>query len=657
MAIKLYHGLGVPAYTPDSWKGSWDDIAAALTKPLSVTVENNPLMGGKSPLEAIARAETSATNPYSVALLRLVSAPLLGNQTISETLTVVLACLEDSSAADISLKVHAWVTEGNSSTIRGTLVTNSIDATEWSNGLVRGESYAVAISNVNALDGDRLIIELGYSAANSSTTSHTGTIYYGSNDTYPDLVDGDTLTPAYRNPYIEISNDITFNIAAIRASQVVAEILEDASLSNKIRASQVVLEIAEVNVPPTRFSQVVIEVLTLATPVTTIIWNPLAVRCQATYYANLYDTSGHLLAVFDDFKPLTIEHKINSFSNCTFSIDGLDSRINLFGLDYILEIWRDIGDVKYIEFEGLHRSDQLQYTEGGHWIYTSYSRSFEDFLMRRCVLYRNLAKVLNPDGVTYHGFTLKQIPADDAMKEFVDENIGPGANNHVVGDSNTRLVNGAMSGFNVQADASLGPTYFANFSYLNLYEVLQTIAEATGVDFKVRRYSGNQFEFQTFYPQLGADKSSTLIFAPEYGNMTVPSYIKSRTEEVNVVAILGKGENTRRNCLTFERASTFDSPWNRRETTHDSRNDTGQGFIDTSTEVLNNLKAKEEFTFKVMQTDASAYGHDYVLGDVCTVKFGAITKLKKITGVTINVRDGKEEIDIEFSDYPTIPPI
>lgn len=664
---RLYIQEAAAGYTPTTFHGAWDASGSAITRAMALYPTPQEIMGeighSDTPLLKVAVSETSTNTSWDVCLLRLVSPPLAANITLDDPISLLLFFYESLAAADFYTHVHMWVTQGDSNLERGVLVTDYIGVTEWvTDTNARFVSIAPAITSVAAQAGDRIVIEFGYRATNASVTSYTGTVWYGSSD---GLLDGDTgLTNtsirhlgAFYNPYINVTDAIDFTITT-RITALQAEVAVQAPDNlGTTRLTQMSIEEIVTQLATVRMTQMAIEVLVVPPTVAPeILWNPLPVRCQATYWANLYDFNGNLIAVFDDFKPLTIEHRINGYSNCTFSIDGLDSRINLFKLDYILEVWRDIGDVRYIEFEGVHRSDQLQYTEGGHWIYTSYSRSFEDFLMRRCVLYRNLAKVLEADGVTWHGYTLKQTYADDVMKEFVNENLGPGANNHVVGDPNTRLVNGAMPNFNIEPNTSQGPIYFANFSYLNLYEVLQKIAEATGVDFRVRRFSGNQFEFITRYPMLGSDKSATLVFSPEYGNMTIPSWTLTRTEEVNVVAVLGQGENTYRHALTFESASTMDSPWNRRETTHDSSNDTGQGFIDTSTEVLNNLKAKEEFTFSVMQTDASAYGYDYVLGDVCTVKFGAITKQKKVTGIVINVSDGKEDIKVSFSDYPTVPP-
>lgn len=653
MSTRLYGHEQAPSYSPGAtYNGHWEDVGAALTKAIGPVKADSRFIYDSA---TITRAETSTDPEWEVCLWRGISAPLENNITIDGTVEFCGGFYESNAAADLRLALHVWVTQGDSSTARGQLLNMFIGNEPGVVDNTARSSGAQAVSSVDALAGDRIIVEFGYRATNSVATSYSGSLAVYSNENQGDVVDNAAYN-SLNSPWVEFSNNLTF-VSDVRITQFSIEVALQQTVDPPARLSQMLVEALVAPIPPTRLSHMIVEVMVLPPPpIVAPTWTPLPVRCQATYWANLYDWNGNLVAVFDDFKPLTIEHRINGYSNCTFSIDGQDSRISLFKLDYFLEVWRDIGDLKYIEFEGVHRSDQLQYTEGGHWIYTSYSRSFEDFLMRRCVMYRNLAKVLEADGVTWHGYTLKNIAADDAMKEFVNENLGPGANNHVVGDPNTRLVNGAMPNFNIEPNTSQGPTYFANFSYLNLYEVLQKIAEATGVDFKVRRFSGNQFEFITRYPMLGSDKSATLVFSPEYGNMTIPSWTLTRTEEVNVVAVLGQGENTYRHALTFERASTMDSPWNRRETTHDSSNDTGQGFIDTSTEVLNNLKAKEEFTFSVMQTDASAYGYDYVLGDVCTVKFGAITKQKKVTGIVINVSDGKEDIKVSFSDYPTVPP-
>lgn len=655
---KLYIQNAAAGYTPTSFKGAWDDTTVAVTRGLglnAVPVETLGAPAHSTYLPSIARAETSLNTAWDVCLLRLVTAPLKANITISGAITLALFYIESNAAANFFSHIHAWVTVGDSSTVRGTLVTDDIGGSEWPiQSAALFSADAPAISSVAAQAGDRVVIEFGYRATNAVATSYTGTVYYNSSD---HLADGSGVAPATSsrvlgtmyNATITFDDALTFE-APLRLTALQGEVAVQVTDNlGTTRFTQIAVEEAVTQLATTRLTQLAVELLIVPpVPITNIVFVPLAQRCQARYYANLYNTDGTLLAVFDDFKPTTIEHKINAFSNCTFSIDGLDDRINLFGLDYILEIWRDLGDYKYIEYEGFHRSDQLQYTEGGHWIYTSYSRGFEDLLVRRCLLYK-ADKYVNR-------YRLKQAPAETVLKEFVNENAGPAANNLYDHDTNPtgRVIAGAIPNFSIEADQARGPIYTANYIWRNLYEILREIAQGSGTDFAVTR-QGNQFLFRCFYPTRGADKSSTLIFSPEYGNMIMPSYTLSRTEEVNTVLVLGRGEGNARWTYTGKQASVSDSPWNQRETTHDSRNgENYQEYVDTAKEVLNNLKAKEAFEFKVVQTDASTYGLDYVLGDICTVKFGAISKLKKIVGVTINIRDGVEDIDIEFSDYPTI---
>lgn len=646
MSTRVYGHGEAPSYSPGAtYNGHWEDVVATITRAMGTAKVDSRIIYGPV---VITRAETSTSPVWEVCLWRGISAPLESNITIDGTVEFCGGFYESNAAADLRLALHVWVTQGDSSTARGQLLNMFIGNEPGAFDNKARSSGAQAVSSVAALAGDRIIVEFGYRATNSVATSYSGTLAVYGNENQGDVVDN-TAYNGLNSPWVEFSKDLTF-VSDVRITQFSLEVALQQTVDPPARLSQMLVEALVAPIPPTRLSHMIVEVMVLPPePVTAVTWNPLPQRCQAKYWANLYDWNGNLVAVFDDFKPITIEHKINAFSNCTFSIDGLDDRINLFKLDYFLEVWRDIGDYSYVEFDGFHRSDQLQYTEGGHWIYTSYARSYEDLLMRRCLLYKDNYE-------TTH--SLKQAAAETVLKEFVDENAGPGASNVYSYPDNEegRLVNGTIPHFNIEADQARGPIYTAHYTWRNLYEIAQEIAQGSSVDFAVVRRDKNQFEFKCYYPTRGTDKTNTLIFSPEYGNMSVPSYTKSRTEEVNLVAVLGTGEQKARRFIISQDAVTIaESPWNQRETTHDSRNsDDVQVYMDTGKEVLNNLKAKTAFTFDVMQTDASAYGYDYVLGDICTVKFGAITQRKKITAVSLNLIDGKEQIKIEFSDYPTI---
>jgi hypothetical protein len=192
-----------------------------------------------------------------------------------------------------------------------------------------------------------------------------------------------------------------------------------------------------------------------------------------------------------------------------------------------------------------------------------------------------------------------------------------------------------------------------------LLDLLQEISAVGAVDYDVVRTdvpgSGAvTFEFRCYSPQLGTDRSATVQFATQFGNMQNPYYTFSRTEEYNRIVVLGAGEDSSRRFVVEESAYTADSPWNLIEKSQDARQeDTLAALIATADAALATGAPQETLTFSVLQTAAYQYGRDYFLGDIVTAAFDDdISTTKKITGVTLNVSEGKEDIAITFSDLP-----
>lgn len=357
----------------------------------------------------------------------------------------------------------------------------------------------------------------------------------------------------------------------------------------------------------------------------------------------LYDTTGAMIAVFDNWRSLNLDRKLNDFDQLTFSIPGQDARRTLFTLDSILELWRTIpGSPPYREAVCFNRTSQRTITQGSHRIFTTYARGLNDLLRRRSIMYA---------ARTAGG--LKSAPADDVIKEFVRENCGSLATL-----ANGRKRAGVMPGFTVAANTSLAPNWAGQRAWQNLLSVLQEISDARSVDFEVRRTdtpgSGAvALEFVTFYPRLGTDRSTTVKFSPELGNMDSPSYTLSRTEEVNAVVVLGQGQGSDRRAYPQEDAATVDdSPWNAIETTRDSRDENSiSAYISAADEALQELKAQPEFKFTILQTDSLQYGRDYFMGDLITARFDEIEETRKLIGLTINISEGRETLsNFLFSD-------
>jgi hypothetical protein len=179
---KLYFpSTGTPEITP-AFHAEWEATASAVRRPLSYPK-------GGSAFATVAAAETTATNLYDVGLAQFVSAPLAA-QTISGTLSCVIRCSQSNLAANMTAQMAIRVVSGDGSTVRGTLIspttvtTVSTSTQEWATSLRNqyfpsGDVSSATLTSVTCQSGDRLVVEIGYRAINTVTTSYTGTMEFG----------------------------------------------------------------------------------------------------------------------------------------------------------------------------------------------------------------------------------------------------------------------------------------------------------------------------------------------------------------------------------------------------------------------------------------------------------------------------------------------
>jgi hypothetical protein len=211
---KLYLSTASPLWTGavTDYKGTWGNPNFAK------------IWGTEDPTQITASlsrtgAETSAS-PTSLGILMLVSPALNGAQTVGGMLDLVIGAMESNAAANMSLRVHAWVTNGTASTARGTLVSNWTETLEVTT-TARGTQFVgqVPLTSVAAQSGDFIVMEIGLYTDNLSTTSYTGRLYYGSTSNSVELTSGSSnvtsslgyagftqdLVFTYPNKYREIS--------------------------------------------------------------------------------------------------------------------------------------------------------------------------------------------------------------------------------------------------------------------------------------------------------------------------------------------------------------------------------------------------------------------------------------------------------------------
>lgn len=210
MATRLYFAADDTAvYDPPTRKGAWDKTSGAATFRLAATRTGQGTQ--------ITNTENVATVDYDVLVATWISDPLRDNVTIDGTLDLIIGAAESNADADDVLHLHVWVTQGDSDTVRGTLLTDYIDSTEFAVSATVTAFTSVtmpqqSLSSVAAQAGDRIVVEVGYRAANSIATSRNAGFAVGGRSA-SDLVGGESAYSATVNAagWIEFSENLSFD--------------------------------------------------------------------------------------------------------------------------------------------------------------------------------------------------------------------------------------------------------------------------------------------------------------------------------------------------------------------------------------------------------------------------------------------------------------
>jgi hypothetical protein len=363
------------------------------------------------------------------------------------------------------------------------------------------------------------------------------------------------------------------------------------------------------------------------------------------YQVRIYDPDGVLQLVLEQFRACTIEHRTNLASTLTLSMFDDPRIVSLFELDTLIEVRRQYPEAGldwYTEFIGFHRTPQHQITEADSQIFTSYSRGLLDLIKRRSIRYY----------ADTDGSAKGPAPADDVIKDYVRENAGPLATT-----ANNRLTDGVTPGLAVAANLSQAAVYEGADAWRNLLEAITDIGEHNRVDFDVVWLGGNQFEFRTYWPQRGTNRTAgtptQMIFGIPQANMMNPSHTLSRTDEITSVLVLGPGEGPLRDTTLVEAPPVVvnASPYNLIEQDQNaSSEDRLAALIAIGNQVLYEKRALVNFTLNPIQTPYSAYHRHYFLGDIVTCQFGGVVANVKIRAITMALSENQESISLELEE-------
>lgn len=358
------------------------------------------------------------------------------------------------------------------------------------------------------------------------------------------------------------------------------------------------------------------------------------------YQLRVYSPDGQIQHIISDMLNLAYVREVNSPGILTFDLPASHLAIDDFEADSQVEVWRQdlaIGLSWYCDFYGFWRGEQRSANADGAPLYRAMCVGQMDLLRRAVVAYR-AATADRSEFSTRHAETI--------AKTLVTYNATPAG---AVADGRVRNV--TLSGIVLQGDAANGPTLTMRCAWRNLLEVLKDLAELGGGDYDLVKTSAAQWEFRWYNGQLGLDKTSTVRFALNYGNMANPVLRRDYSREPTVAIVGGQGAEASRE-IVVRTGANYAATHNAAEVFVDARGETTTSALESSGDVELSLgQARVDLSFDVLQVPQTYYGLHYTLGDLVKGIYDGFSATKQVRRVSVSVSDdGSEKIRVELKD-------
>ncbi len=350
---------------------------------------------------------------------------------------------------------------------------------------------------------------------------------------------------------------------------------------------------------------------------------------QAAYKLVLRTPGGLKVAEFDDMLELDYHKEVNGPGLLRFTLGDRHRAIDLLARDAQIEVWRQhpLHDVGwYVDFYGLvetwtrasDATETVEVTAPGQlsmlgWRHVAYPAG-------------------TPDRTVFTGRE-----AETIMRLLVEYNAGPSATT-----ANGRTFAGAIPG--LSSGTSLGQGTIVPWRCFgkNLLATLQKLAPLAGGDFDLVKTGPAAWAFG-FYPgQRGTDRRTDVVFSLDRGNMAQPTLTYDYRQAKTVAIVAGQNAGSARSFVV--RTSADYTAGFHRETIEDARAHDDAGLVSEGDARLGELAPVVGLDFAVLQTSATLYGKHYGLGDLVTGSYLGAKVVKKVMGVTVKLKGGKETI-------------
>ena len=354
------------------------------------------------------------------------------------------------------------------------------------------------------------------------------------------------------------------------------------------------------------------------------------------YRLDVYDTAGTLQAVLTDFTFLAYTKTVNAPGLLRFGLAGDHGLLSSLADKWQVEVWRKPEGAAWgRDFAAIYRTGQ--WTHGVLSKFTATCPGLMHLLQWRIVAWK---------AGTASRSVFASAKAETIMKTLASYNAAAAATT-----GNGRIRDGAIPGLTVATDGAAGNTLDWNCAYDNLLETLQKLSMIAGGDFDLVKTSATAWEFRWYTGQLGTDRTATVVFALERGNMGAPQHIGPRVNERTAAIVAGQGEEADRATVVRTGANYNASTNNIEMFVNASNSATTGGLNAQGDRKLAEAQARESFDFQALQAPATLYGVHYFLGDLVAAvnPFTGASLTLKVNSVSISLDEsGQETIELRF---------
>lgn len=339
------------------------------------------------------------------------------------------------------------------------------------------------------------------------------------------------------------------------------------------------------------------------------------------------------------FRQLSYQKELNAVGLLAFDLDGGHDVIDNLEQDGQVEVWRwDNANsiAQYADFEALFVDEERSADDDGNTLYRAICPGQMDFLAREVVAWP--ANVSNRSLFT-------NVKASTIMTNLVRYNA-------VAADATTgngRIRTTDLANITYETDDDDGNVMTFACAQEPLLEAMRKVASIGDRDFWLERTGAQAWTLRTDN-YFGLDRSDSVVFALNYGNMSRPILRRNRLNEKTVAIVGGQGVDSSRS-FEVRTGANYNATYNSKVIFYAATQYTTEAGLESAGDArLEELRAKDDLSWIVIQTPGSMYGVHYGHGDIVTGYFDGVTASKQIVMVRVTYAPSgemPEDIQIE----------